>query len=103
MAPTRPVRDTFSEPPQVSHKREIPAQLSETSHLSMDEEPQAKRTAFPSVLTGTYDFAPLALQHSYDSQVSGDFSRGSRRLPQDLPPMKTPLATPASSVLSPYE
>ena len=49
-------------PPQVSRKREIPAQLSE---------PKAKRPAIPSLLTGLYDFAPLELQPPQSKLAAG--------------------------------
>ena len=52
VAPTRPAKDAHIERPQISRPREIPAQLSDTSPLSIGDEPQAKRTAFPSSLTG---------------------------------------------------
>ena len=105
VAPNRQVRAAFTEPPQVS-RTEIPAQLSDTSSLAMDEEPQAKRAAIPSLLTGLYDFAPLKLQPPSDSHVLADLGKLFQEIKapaQDLPPSKTPLATPASSVLSQHE
>ena len=89
---TKPVRAAYIEPPQISRQMDIPAQHTYTSSLSIGEEASPKHTAYPSVLTGSYDFVPSNPVAPTSASVLADLRKLFKRI--QAPAQDHPISTP---------